>query len=97
VKDNIAWLVELFLLVIILFGAIGLGLVATLFDTGACAILSIVLFVICIGVGVFFATGQEERLRTMLFSTYVFVSALFFVFSLTMEGVDIQFLTPLLG
>lgn len=96
-KDNIAWLVELFLLVIVLCGAIGLGLVATLFDAGAAAVLSIALFVICLGAGVFFATGQDERLRTLLFSAYVFLTALLFIFSLTLGGVDIQLLSPLLG
>ena len=96
-KDNIAWLVELFLLVIILCGAMGLGIVGTYFDTGAAAVLSIVLFVICLAVGVFFATGQEERLRTMIFAAYVILTTILFVFSLTLQGVDIQFLSPLLG
>jgi hypothetical protein len=97
VKDNVAWLVELFLLVLVLCGAVGLGLVGTMADAGAAAVLSIVLFVICLGVGVFFATGQDERLRTFLFGGYVFLTAVLFIFVLTLEGVDIQLLAPLLG
>jgi hypothetical protein len=97
VKDNIAWLVELFLLVIVLCGAVGLGIVATMSANVAVEVLSILLFVICLAAGLFFATGQEERLRTMLFGAYVFVTALLFIFSLTLEGVKVQLLTPLLG
>jgi hypothetical protein len=97
VKDNIAWLFELFLLVLVLCGAIGLGIAATMSGSGAAEVLSIFLFVICLAVGAFFATGQEERLRTLLFGAFVFVTALLFIFSLALEGVKLQILTPLLG
>ena len=97
VKDNMAWLVELFLLVLALAGAVSLGLASTMFDIAAAGVLSIVLFIICLAVGVFFATGQEERLRTFLFGGYVFITAVLFVFTLTLQGVDTRILSPLLG
>jgi len=97
VRDNTAWLIELFLLVLVLFGAIGLGLVATLSDSVAAEILSIFLFIVCLVIGIYFAVGQEERLRTTLFGAYVVLTALLLIFSLTVEGFDLQILTPLLG
>ena len=96
-KDNMAWLVELFLLVLVLCGAVGLGLVSTMFDNVGLGVLADVLFVICLAVGAFFATGQDERLRTLLFGAYVFLTALLFVFVLVLQGVDAGVLTPLLG
>ena len=96
-RDNMAWVIELFLLVLVLFGAIGLGLVATLSDSVGAEILSIVLFLICLSIGIYFTIGQEERLRTALFGGYVILTALLFIFSLTVEGFDLQILTPLLG
>lgn len=96
-KDNMAWLVELFLLVLVVCGAIGLGLVSTMADNTAAGVLSIVLFVICLAVGIFFATGQDERLRTLLFGAYVLITALLFVFTLTLQGVDSRILSGLLG
>jgi hypothetical protein len=97
VKDNMAWLVELFLMVLALAGAVSLGLASTLFDIAAAGILSIVLFIICLAVGVFFATGQDERLRTVVFGGYVLLASLLFIFTLTLQGVDARILSPLLG
>ena len=97
VKDNIAWLVELFLLVLVLCGAVGLGLVSTMQGSLAAGILGDVLFLICIAVGVFFTAGQDERLRTFLFGAYVGVSGLLFIFVLTLQGVVTTVLSPLLS
>ena len=96
-KDNMAWVIELFLLVLVLCGALALGLAATLSDSVAAEILSIFLFLVCLAVGIFFTVGQEERLRTALFGGFVVLTALLFIFSLTVEGFDLQILTPLLG
>lgn len=96
-KDNIAWMVELFLLVIILVGALGLGIVGTSADSTVAGVIGTVLFVICLVCGVFFATGQDERLRATLFTIYTILTAVLFTFFLTLAGVDLGIVSGLLG
>ena len=96
-KDNIAWMVELFLLVIVLAGALGLGIVGTRSDSTVAGVIGAVLFVVCIVCGLFFTTGQDERLRSTLFAIYTVLTLILFTFYLTLAGVDLDIFSGLLG
>jgi len=90
-------MVELCLLVIILVGALGLGIVGTRTDSTTAGVIGTVLFVVCIISGLFFATGQDERLRATLFAVYTVLTVILFTFFLTIAGVDLGIVSGLLG